>query len=107
MVDLLWVTGLWLVNRDVMQLNIAIGQPQPQSGCALHMHIECGHCEGLFRPTFYTLQMYPVCLWSPYGIGRPYYIFILFLLSSSFFFPRLISAVGDWMSTILRHMVWS
>jgi len=23
-----------------------------------------------------------------------------------FFFPRLISAVGDWMSTILLHMVW-
>ena len=35
------------------------------------------------------------------------YIFILFLLSSSiFFFPRLISAVGDWMFTILWHMVW-
>jgi len=34
-------------------------------------------------------------------------IFILwFLLLSSFFFPRLISAVGDWMSTILPHMVW-
>jgi len=32
--------------------------------------------------------------------------FVLFLLSF-FFFPRLISAVGDWMSTILRHMVWS
>jgi len=28
---------------------------------------------------------------------------IFYLLS----FPRLISAVGDWMSTILRHMVWS
>jgi len=28
------------------------------------------------------------------------------LLSSSFFFPCLISAVGDWMSTILPHMVW-
>jgi len=27
-----------------------------------------------------------------------------FYLSS--FFPRLISAVGDWMSTILPHMVW-
>jgi len=26
--------------------------------------------------------------------------------SSFFFFPRLISAVGDWMSTILLHMVW-
>ena len=38
-----------------------------------------------------------------------HYIFILFLLSSSSsssFFPRLISAVGDWMFTILRHMVW-
>ena len=63
-------------------------------------------------------------LWSPYVIGQTIicsscfmvalcnretiYIFILFLLlSSSFFFlffPRLISAVGDWMSTILWHM---
>jgi len=24
----------------------------------------------------------------------------------SSFFPHLISAVGDWMSTILPHMVW-
>ena len=29
-----------------------------------------------------------------------------FLLSIFFFFPRLISAAGDWMSTILPHMVW-
>jgi len=76
---------------------------------------------------------YSVYLWSPYRIGHTiiffalwllsffmvalcnradHYIFILFLLSSSFFFffiffPRLISAVGDWMSTILQHMVWS
>jgi len=39
-----------------------------------------------------------------------HYIFILwFLLSfflSSISFPRLISAVADWMSTILPHMVW-
>ena len=37
-----------------------------------------------------------------------HYIFILFLsffLSSSFF-PCLISVVGDWMFTILWHMVW-
>jgi len=34
-----------------------------------------------------------------------HYICILsFLLS---FFPRLISAVADWMSTILRHIIWS
>ena len=33
--------------------------------------------------------------------------FVLLLLLSFFFFPRLISAVGDWMATILWHMVWS
>jgi len=44
-------------------------------------------------------------LWSPYVIGRPYIFSSCFFLLS--FFPRLISAVGDWMSTILRHMVWS
>jgi len=35
-----------------------------------------------------------------------HYIFALWFLSYSSFFPRLISAVGDWMSTILPHMVW-
>jgi len=36
-----------------------------------------------------------------------YYTFALwFLLSSASFLLRLISAVGDWMSTILIHMVW-
>jgi len=44
-------------------------------------------------------------LWSPYVIGHT----IIFLPSDfylSSFFPRLISAAVDWMSTILRHMVW-
>ena len=46
-------------------------------------------------------------LWSPYVIGQTI-IFLLcgFYLLSSSFFPRLISAVGDWMSTIVPHMVW-
>ena len=38
-----------------------------------------------------------------------HYIFILWFLLSIFlssFFPRLISAVADWMSTILPHIVW-
>jgi len=49
--------------------------------------------------------------------GRPlalcnraeHYIFALWFLSSiylSSFFPRLISAATDWMSTILLHMAW-
>jgi len=44
-------------------------------------------------------------LWSPYGIGQT----IIFLPCGFFFLcflPRLISAVGDWMSAILPHMVW-
>ena len=44
-------------------------------------------------------------LWSPYVIGQTI-IFLPcdFYLSS--FFPHLISAAVDWMSTILPHMVW-
>jgi len=48
-------------------------------------------------------------LWSPYVIGQTIiFSSCFFLLSSSFFlfFPRLISAVEDWMFTILWHMVW-
>jgi len=47
-------------------------------------------------------------LWPPCVADAGHYIFVLwFLLSSSTSFPRLISAVTDWMSTILPHMVWS
>ena len=54
-------------------------------------------------------QLLSSCLWSPYVIGRPYIfsccgLFFFFLLL--LFFPRLISAAGDWMFTILWHMVW-
>jgi len=46
------------------------------------------------------------CYGRPMEEGRPLYfspvISIFFL-----FFPHPISAVGDWMSTILPHMVWS
>ena len=56
-------------------------------------------------------------LWPPYGIGQAiifsscgfFYLLsssFFFLLPSSFFFPRLISAVADWMSTIIPHTLW-
>jgi len=45
-------------------------------------------------------SFFMVALWN----RADHYIFALWFLS--FFFPRLISAVGDWMSTILPHMVW-
>ena len=48
-----------------------------------------------------------VFLWPPYVIVQAI-IFLPcgFFLLSSVFFLRLISAAADWMSTILRHMVW-
>jgi len=53
--------------------------------------------------------IFMLLLWSPYVIGQTI-IFLpcdFYLLPSFFFFfPRLISAVGDWMFTILWHMVW-
>jgi len=35
-----------------------------------------------------------------------HYIFALWFLLAFYLFPRLFSAVADWMSTILPHMVW-
>jgi len=48
--------------------------------------------------TIFTLITAALC-------NRGHYSFVLWFLPSSFF-PRLISAVADWMSTILQHMVW-
>jgi len=48
-----------------------------------------------------------LCYGRPMEKGRPLYfcrVISIFLLSIYFF--RLISGAGDWMSTILPHMVW-
>jgi len=59
------------------------------------------------RADHYIFMLWFVLLlWSPYVIGRPYIFSSCYYLSFYLFFPRLISAVGDWMSTILPHMVW-
>jgi len=54
--------------------------------------------------TYFHPVSFMVALWNRETI----YIFMLWFVLSSFFlfFPRLISAVGDWMFTILWHMVW-
>ena len=45
-------------------------------------------------------------LWSPYVTGQTIIFLPPVVSSSSFFFPRLISANADWMSAILPHMLW-
>ena len=51
----------------------------------------------VYFPVLHNCRLFMVALWNRETI----YILILFLL----FFARLISAVGDWMFTVLRHMV--
>ena len=88
----------------------------------LRSAIPCGDTHQSFVQVFiWIYQIYNVVcnycktisfLWPPYGIGQAiifswcgfYLLLLLLLLLSSF--PRLISAVRDWMSTILLHMVW-
>ena len=67
------------------------------SCAAVDMILSCG-------PSAIAELLVMVALWN----RADHYIFILsfVLLCSSFFFPHLISAVADWMSTILAHMVW-
>jgi len=45
-------------------------------------------------------------LWNRAGdyVSARWFFLLSFFLS---FFPRLISAVGDWMSTVLPHIMWS
>jgi len=67
--------------------------------------IVMSHAFTNFRPnaTSSACGSFMVALWNRETI----YIFMLwFVLCSFFLFPRLISAVGDWMFTILWHMVW-
>ena len=106
---------LWIWVKSVMILYIECIQRRTNYPRALGFAPSMGPLLPLF--------------WSPYGIGQTimflscffllmvalcnradHYIFILFLsfffLLLSSFFPRLISAVREWMFTILWHMVW-
>jgi len=78
---------------------VSIGKTSPKAPCRV---------KGIFAHSTQHLKLHLYWLWPPYIIGQAI-IFLpcgFYLLSSFLFFPRLISAVADWMSTILPHMVW-
>ena len=52
--------------------------------------------------TLCVFRFIMVALWN----RADHYIIAWWFLLSFFFFSRLISAVGDWMSAIIPHMVW-
>jgi len=124
-------TLFWYVTSQLGQLSLLLfmgrwNEYQPKGGDALWLRIKgryglfagktvCCHIWLLWKMLQYlkALHKYPgllCCLWSPYGIGQTIIFsscFFLLSSSSSSFFPRLISAVGNWMFTILWHMMWS
>jgi len=62
------------------------------------------HTTTVLRPFFQDHPGRELLDFMVQGEINNYFIFALWFLSS--FFLRLISAVAEWMSTILLHMVW-
>ena len=81
----------------------------------LEFYLECQHKE--ITTTLHMLNSLPrgvmchgvrveiILIMAALRSRCGHYIFALWFLSFFFFFPRLISAFADWMSTILRHMM--
>jgi len=107
-VVILAVFALHTNNRVLHQLIFCIGadlniEAQQHKGIVVLYTVNCV-CEHIF---FYENKFCIfIFLWPPYVIGQAIYIFMLWFLLLLLFFPRVISAVGDWMSTILPHMVY-
>ena len=70
---------------------------------AVTIRYAIGKCLFASRRRRYDFILFMAALWNRAG-----HIFALWFLSSIYlsFFPRLISAAADRMSTILPHMVW-
>ena len=101
----------FVVERGLNIVNLAVGEVVQ---CELTTVADPGGSLGsdeppsrllsaLYKAADCNAELTKYFSWPPYIIGQAIYIFILWFLLS--FFPRLISAVGDWMSTILPHMV--
>ena len=60
----------------------------------------------MFGRAIITLGIDPHSSYGRLWNRADHYIFILSFVLLSFFFPRLISAVAEWMPAILAHMVW-
>jgi len=90
---------LWF---NQMKTNLSINQPSQWNSLSVNLLTYTCTCQYVCQCVCLSVWLFMAALRSRCG----HYIFVLFFLSS-FFIPRLISAVADWMSTILRHMMWS
>jgi len=94
-------------GKAIFQLLLGIFLPRADSGAVSKFNVPAIHL------LISALCMHVcVLLWSPYIIRQTIIFsccglfFLLLLLLLFFLFPHLISAVADWMSAILPHMVW-
>jgi len=79
-----------------------------QKYCTYCIHIANIHCQPWSHAVKTTEHIITesTFLWPPTGQAIIFCSCGFYLLLVSSFFPRLISAVADWMSTILPHMMW-
>jgi len=124
---LLWPNGwmdedtTWYGSRSRLRPHcIRRGPSSPRKGHSSPLlfsaDVYCGHGRSsqqllsscLFMPRLICIRFVRFSfLWPPYGIGQAlYFCPVVSFFLSSIFFPRLISAAADWMSTILLHMEW-
>jgi len=106
-----YVTGInsnlcyaFLANFNLSLRWISFSEATSHVKAMLDIKFECRRCyiTAVYKPAYSRRwEKWICCLWSPYVIFLPCDFYL-----SSFFFPRLISAAVDWMSTILPHMVW-
>jgi len=100
--NMLWIVTekLKLSNKQLLGLFVCVCALQ----CAQLLHTILHRTDLIIFPLILqTISIAPMMFIMVALRNRAdHYIFMLFLL----FFPRLISAVGDWMFTTLRHMVW-
>jgi len=101
-------TFVCCVDAALLWSPYGLGQTIIFSCCGLFMVALCNRETIYIFMLWFVLLLSSSSLRSPYVIGRPY-IFLpcsFFPSFFFFFFPRLISAAVDGMSTILLHMAW-
>jgi len=96
----MWMcTGLkWALRKPYAHSPLYSCIVQPQGFCILY---------SVYNLHIFSLRLnllWPPCV-ADADIILHLWFLSLFLSSSVFFFPRLISAIAHWMSTILRHMM--
>ena len=93
-------------TRDISVMSVPLGF-RSIAGCFFiaEWYDQFYYCNIYNSGKIPLLQSY-VYYGRPIGLGRPLYFTAVVSISSFFVFPRLFSAVGDWMCIVLPHMMW-